>query len=262
MSPTPGRCRGGEALRSVPQRHGRLGRHRAGQVPAVDGSGGARRGRGLTGDCTGFTSEQVVTAPGTTLATFATGATSFVDGDATWFALPGHSRSYQFTYPMGYGPGAEGATTALTLQWEVRNTSFSYREAVLTDEPVGYWRLGETSGSTAADETGANPGTYENGPALGLPGAINGDTDRRLGLDGVDDDVRIPGSASLDVRHQLTFEAWMKYASGDGIGPILEYSGRRTPAWPQARSRRMSGTTSCSPPTETPSRCTSTQSRC
>ena len=95
---------------------------------------------------------------------------------------------------------------------------------MLADEPIGYWRLGETFGSTAADETGTNPGVYENGPTMGLPGAIDGDTDGALGFDGVDDDVRIPASPSLDVGHQVTFEAWTKYAAGDGVGPILEYS--------------------------------------
>jgi hypothetical protein len=36
----------------------------------------------------------------------------------------------------------------------------AYRSAVMTDAPAGYWRLGETAGTTATDETGTVPGTY------------------------------------------------------------------------------------------------------
>ena len=42
----------------------------------------------------------------------------------------------------------------------------TYLQAVNADGPVGYWRLGETCGTAAADERGANPGAYVNGPAL------------------------------------------------------------------------------------------------
>ena len=38
----------------------------------------------------------------------------------------------------------------------------SYSQDVLAASPVSYWRLGETSGTSAADETGRNPGTYTN----------------------------------------------------------------------------------------------------
>jgi hypothetical protein len=50
-----------------------------------------------------------------------------------------------------------------------------YRQAILNSGPISYWRLGETSGSTVADETGSNPGTYVNSPMLNQPGALVGD---------------------------------------------------------------------------------------
>src|SRR5207244_759352 len=37
-----------------------------------------------------------------------------------------------------------------------------YAAAVTADSPVSYWRLGETSGSSAADQQNKNPGTYLN----------------------------------------------------------------------------------------------------
>jgi len=51
-----------------------------------------------------------------------------------------------------------------------------YRAGVLADNPVGYWRLGETGGTTAADQTANNDsGTYLNGITLGAAGALVGD---------------------------------------------------------------------------------------
>jgi hypothetical protein len=63
-----------------------------------------------------------------------------------------------------------------------------YPDAVLADNPVSYWRLDETSGSTATDSKGANAGTYVNGPTLNQAGALP-DTinNRAVQLDGVND---------------------------------------------------------------------------
>src|SRR5437762_3660119 len=43
-----------------------------------------------------------------------------------------------------------------------------YADAVLADAPVAYWRLGESGGTTAFDAIGIHPGTYVNGPTLGV----------------------------------------------------------------------------------------------
>src|SRR6185437_12692528 len=65
-----------------------------------------------------------------------------------------------------------------------------YGDAVLSDSPVGYWRLDETTGTVATDSTGSNPGTYVGGPALGQAGGLPDTTNNRApGLDGVDDRV-------------------------------------------------------------------------
>ena len=86
----------------------------------------------------------------------------------------------------------------------------SYRGEVLADNPRSYWRLGETSGSAAADETGANAGTYTGGVTLGQPGAVVGDTNGAPSFDGVDDFVVVPDSASLDFTTAITVELWVK----------------------------------------------------
>jgi hypothetical protein len=52
----------------------------------------------------------------------------------------------------------------------------AYRDEVLADSPLAYLRLGEASGTAAADEVGAHAGTYVNTPTLGAAGAVSGNT--------------------------------------------------------------------------------------
>ena len=76
--------------------------------------------------------------------------------------------------------------------------SENYREAVLADGPVSYWRLGETSGSVAADEKGLNPGSYKNGALLGQASLLPADSaNASVRFDGTNDYVAIPSSSSL-----------------------------------------------------------------
>jgi sugar lactone lactonase YvrE len=93
----------------------------------------------------------------------------------------------------------------------VPTTVSAYPAAVAADGPVGYWRFGEPSGPTAHDETANhNDGTYVNGPVLGVPGALAGDTNTAARLDGVNDWVSVPNSASLAVGNTFTAEGWLK----------------------------------------------------
>ena len=79
---------------------------------------------------------------------------------------------------------------------------------------VSYWRLGETSGTTAADGKGSNTGTYTNGVTLGSTGAIAGDTNKSATFDGVNDFVNVPDSLSLKPATQISVEAWVKPNAG------------------------------------------------
>jgi Concanavalin A-like lectin/glucanases superfamily len=84
---------------------------------------------------------------------------------------------------------------------------------VLSDAPRAYWRLGETSGTSASDELGAAPGTYLSGAVLGAPGALAGDANTAVGLDGVDDRVSMgdPASGALDFgTGDFSAEAWVR----------------------------------------------------
>jgi hypothetical protein len=90
----------------------------------------------------------------------------------------------------------------------------TYASAVLADTPAGFWRFGEPSGTALHDASPhANNGTYLNGVALGVPGAIAFDPDTAATFDGVDDLGRIPDANSLDVGNTFTIEGWVKRTS-------------------------------------------------
>jgi hypothetical protein len=88
-----------------------------------------------------------------------------------------------------------------------------YRDAVLSDGPKAFWRLGEASGTRAEDESGnVNHGSYVNGTALGHTGRIADDANTAVAFDGVNDYMTVPDSASLDLTAGATVEAWVKRA--------------------------------------------------
>lgn len=100
----------------------------------------------------------------------------------------------------------------------VGNTASSYPSNVLTDSPLMYWRLGDTSGTTAVDSTtnGRN-GAYQNSPTLGVTGLVGTDSNRAVQFDGVNDYASIASAAWMNVA-AFTVEAWIKTTdTGDSI---------------------------------------------
>jgi hypothetical protein len=96
----------------------------------------------------------------------------------------------------------------------------SYRVAVLHSVPAAYWRLGEASGTVAADSSGnANHGTYV-GPTLGAAGGIP-DGDFAAEFDGSNDHVTCP-DLNIVAATSFTLEAWV-YLTGPGSAGATEY---------------------------------------
>ncbi|MGI8779926.1 MAG: LamG domain-containing protein, partial [Solirubrobacteraceae bacterium] len=102
----------------------------------------------------------------------------------------------------------------------------SYRDVVGDDDPVSYWRLGETAGTAAADQQAANAGTYVGSPALNRTGAPAGDADRSPLFNGTTQYVNVPDSASLDTLGNagITLEIWAKRSSTTGTTDINLFS--------------------------------------
>ncbi|MEU4328977.1 LamG-like jellyroll fold domain-containing protein [Nonomuraea dietziae] len=108
-----------------------------------------------------------------------------------------------------------------------------YRSSVLNTDPFGYWRLGEATGTTAADlGTGAGTATYQS-VTLGQPGALTGTPDASTGFT-AGSAVKLPANAIPHVADQMSVEAWFKTSasgvilaagtsesSGVAVGPML-----------------------------------------
>jgi len=106
------------------------------------------------------------------------------------------------------------ATTRFTVGVDAAPDT-AYRDSVVADSPEAYWRLGETSGTTANDQTTAHNGTYAGVPTLAQGGAIIGDTDTSASFDGVND-----GVSALDQPWRslngFTVESWFKTSKRGG----------------------------------------------
>jgi glucose/arabinose dehydrogenase len=109
-------------------------------------------------------------------------------------------------------PTAEGG--ALRSQ-DVRSTPLtgSYLATVTADHPIAYWRLGENSGTTAIDQTGAHPGSYTGGATFGVAGALTGDANTAVTLNGTSQYVSVSDSSAFRFSGTSPFSAeiWFKH---------------------------------------------------
>lgn len=100
----------------------------------------------------------------------------------------------------------------------------SYRDLVMESEPTVYFRLGDSSGSGALNEAGF-AGVFVGSPTLGVAGAIDGDSDTAVTLNGTSQYIRAGfgvygGMGSLMATAGITIELWIKGGSlgtSDGI---------------------------------------------
>jgi hypothetical protein len=94
----------------------------------------------------------------------------------------------------------------------------AYGRAVATDRPVGWWRLGDASGTTAVDQMGANNGAYGGGVTLGQPALVAAETDKAVAFNGSTGNVKVPAAAAFNLARAITLEAWIKPTSLPSTG--------------------------------------------
>lgn len=132
-----------------------------------------------------------------------------------------------------------------------------YSDAVLADGPVAYYRLGETSGSVAANSSihgAALDGTYLNFGAgsspsstIGQVGPRPGDPSGSSAIQGFESDnigirsaananaqVEVPDNNLLDITGALTLEAWVRRddaqaSNGNNEGIVGKFTGTASP---------------------------------
>ena len=87
----------------------------------------------------------------------------------------------------------------------------NYDSTILADGPVSYWPLNESSGTTAHDIAGTNPGTYTGTYTLGQSGIGDGETSVAFtGTASVS--TAVTASAALP----LSIESWVSFTGTNG----------------------------------------------
>ena len=113
-------------------------------------------------------------------------------------------------------------TTAVDKVYQGTNLVWSgaYKDTVLADGPVIYWRLDETAGPTAADLSGhGNNGTYAGAPLqFSQPGALGHDTDTAVNLN---NGGYISSAWPYPVGGTLSIEGWSKTPAAVTPGGLL-----------------------------------------
>jgi Concanavalin A-like lectin/glucanases superfamily len=150
---------------------------------------------------------------------------SFTDTGLT----PGSTHSYKVDAKEANGSnvGAKSPASSVT----VAATDASYSKTVLSDKPFQYLRLGEASGTTAADSSGnGRSGLYQGTITRGQTGAIIGDANKAVRLGGTaPSDGYVTQLSTTAVTNPRTFsvELWFKTSTTTG-GKLIGFGTART----------------------------------
>ena len=87
-----------------------------------------------------------------------------------------------------------------------------------------YWKLDETSGTTAAEQVSSLDGTYTGGALLNQPGPYPGRGAIAVELDGTDDHIDLP-SADFDFSNGFTISTWVRPTAAPGSGAFYGFVG-------------------------------------
>lgn len=179
---------------------------------AGGGGGGGGGGAGATG-ATGATG--TAGATGGTGGTGGTGATGPTGATGT----NGSAGATGATGPTGAtGTGTAGATgatggtgpTGATGATGTSGLTTGYAATIAaTTGLIAYWRLGDLTGTTATDNGGTYPGTYTGSFTLAQTGAIFGDANKAVAMNGTGY-VVMPNNAALHPGNTFSFEVWWK----------------------------------------------------
>jgi hypothetical protein len=120
----------------------------------------------------------------------------------------GETHSYRFALTVADNNAAQGLNYSQTFTWDARSTA-SYGQVIMADGPLTYWRLDETSGTTAADSTGRAPGTYTNSPTLGVTSGVTGGNKSVTFTDLSSDMIVVGDVDDFAGTSPFTVELWM-----------------------------------------------------
>jgi virginiamycin B lyase len=122
----------------------------------------------------------------------------------------------QYDGPEGIASGPDGAIWfSNTFRDSIGRMEIASYAGAVSSTPglLAYWRLSERSGTTAVDERTAFNGSYIGGHTLGVPGALTGDANTAVALDGTTGQIRLP---SLGTATHWTVEGWTHLNAQNG----------------------------------------------
>jgi hypothetical protein len=164
---------------------------------------------------------------------------SNADGSASSSSLVGQVTMAPVTnlsLPLVSGTPQQGETLSATsgnwsgqgpityaYRWQHANPE--YFNTIWEDSPTGYWRLGEHTPATMAEDShGSDTGKYNGlgGITLGEGGAIFADPSTSIRLDGASGYVSVPDSNNFHLGDTFSLEAWVKLSGlGSGTQTII-----------------------------------------
>ncbi len=182
--------------------------------------------------------------------------TAYIGQSTTFTALPGGNAPFYYQWQLN-GVNLAGATNATLTLTNLQSANSGIYSVVLTnadgvvsanatltvlsppvpvstilsDNPIGYWRLNETAGPTAYDSAGNYNGAGEGGIVFGVPGVTNapfgGFEPGNLGaqFDGSSSDVALPAFNTTTTNFTIT--GWVKRngAQNDWSGIVFSRNG-------------------------------------
>lgn len=97
-----------------------------------------------------------------------------------------------------------------------------YAQTVLANNPLGYWRLGEASGTTMGDASGnGRSGTYVASPSLGTTGLVTGDTDTAATFTAASSQYgEVTAASWMNSLSAITLVAWIKPSATTAVGVV------------------------------------------
>ncbi|HZD73328.1 MAG TPA: LamG-like jellyroll fold domain-containing protein, partial [Actinomycetota bacterium] len=141
----------------------------------------------------------------------------------------GSTHSYRVDAKEANGTNVSPRSPAVTVA--VAGADASYSATVRGDSPYLYWRVGESSGTTAMDSSGnGRTGLYQGAIALGQPGAIIGDSNTAVRFGGAPgNDGYLTTQSTTPVVNPQTFslELWFRTTTTNG-GKLIGFGNART----------------------------------
>ncbi|MGY1615778.1 PKD domain-containing protein [Geodermatophilus sp. SYSU D00691] len=146
---------------------------------------------------------------------------------SAWWTMP--QQRFTDTVPAGStatyrvvvtDPFGNTVTSAVSNSVAAASTTSAYANGVLADGPAQYWRLGESTGTTAYDHVGTANLTEGAGVARGTAGAVAGDT--AITLDGTTAGLAATAATVTTPGDAFSVEAWVRTSSSAG-GLVAQY---------------------------------------